>query len=166
MQQPQQPVCVYVITDTQQRFCKIGISDQPDKRLLELQTGCPFPLHIAHQFAATSRHHALAIENAAHRALASDNSSGEWFQVTPTRAYVTIAELMRGNVLIPSDVSRADLATRSPHRPRKSRPKHHPGSLLVACRCGNTRHIWHAKPGARLRCTKCDRTQKVPEIRG
>jgi hypothetical protein len=165
MQQNAAPVFVYVVTDTEQRFCKIGISDRPDNRLSELQVGCPFPLHIAHQFAAPSRAAALALEGAAHRALAADSATGEWFNVTPTRAYVTIAELMRGAVLIPSDVSRADLATRSPHRPRKGR-KHHPGSLFVACRCGHTRHVWHAKPGVRLRCTKCDRVQKIPEIRG
>jgi hypothetical protein len=166
MQQSAAPVFVYVITDTEQRYCKIGISDDVYDRLTKLQTGCPFPLTIAHQFAATSRQHALAIEAAAHRALAAQNSSGEWFRVTPTRAYVTIAELMTGPVHMPSDVARADLATRAPKTSRRPRKDRHRGSVRIVCRCGHAGNVWQPKPGAILTCTNCRAYQVVPKISG
>ncbi len=62
-------------------FCKIGISDDPMKRLATLNTASPFRLFLAHSLTAASRDKASEIEAKAHELAASRRANGEWFDL-------------------------------------------------------------------------------------
>lgn len=39
---------IYFAVNEDLSFCKIGFSENPSKRISEIQTGCPFKLYISH----------------------------------------------------------------------------------------------------------------------
>lgn len=66
---------------------KIGVSKNPNRRLEELSTGCPYPIDIIYKF---SSKRPFALETALHNAystykqnLDGDELSGEWFSLPP-----------------------------------------------------------------------------------
>jgi len=83
---------VYVIASSDSGPSKIGIANNPQKRLRGLQTGSPTPLQI---FATEPiGFAAAAVERAAHKSLSAHRSvgGGEWFNVTPQEAHAAIRD--------------------------------------------------------------------------
>ena len=70
---------LYVIQSGMTGAIKIGRSDDPDKRLLQLQTGCPYPLKIILFMVDGGKH-----ERRAHTAMSRHRTrqvhGGEWFE--------------------------------------------------------------------------------------
>jgi hypothetical protein len=62
---------------------KIGISDNPDKRLSTIRVSCPFPVEYLHSFGPMTRPEALRHENGLHDAYKDNRMQGEWFDVEP-----------------------------------------------------------------------------------
>lgn len=61
--------------------CKVGISDNPDKRVASLSTGSPVPLRVAEVFSFSSRDAAAAMEQRFHASYAAWRLNGEWFDI-------------------------------------------------------------------------------------
>lgn len=78
---------VYIIAEEGADLCKIGITNNPAKRLTILQTGQPRRL-ILH--AAWLTDCSEQVERAAHEALLSRRLSGEWFSVSKEHASFVI----------------------------------------------------------------------------
>jgi hypothetical protein len=62
--------------------CKVGISDKPDKRLRQVQTGSPSKLVIAFAFRIWNRRFAQVFEAAFHAAHEDHRLNGEWFDLS------------------------------------------------------------------------------------
>ncbi|CAN0439140.1 unnamed protein product, partial [Phaeothamnion confervicola] len=60
---------------------KIGISDNPEGRLSQFQTSCPFPIRLLHAEPCESREIAYSDERFIHRHLKEKRLWGEWFDV-------------------------------------------------------------------------------------
>lgn len=75
------PCFVYIFETLGGFFCKIGVSNDPVRRLDAVRTGCPFYLGLAYKFEVPSRRYAEAVESAAHKNLEAHRESGEWFSV-------------------------------------------------------------------------------------
>lgn len=90
---------IYVITGDHNR-CKVGITANPEQRLMDLQTGSPFPLRFA--WIGVPRNETAQIEGDAHQMLDAYKTSGEWFNVTPDAAVGTInaAAQRRGHAIL------------------------------------------------------------------
>lgn len=67
---------VYFMVNNEYSFCKIGFSDNPEKRISEIQTGCPYVLKLHHFVTGTTRD-----EKKQHQKYKHLNSNGEWFFV-------------------------------------------------------------------------------------
>ncbi len=65
---------------------KIGISDDPEKRVRGLQTASPYKLVLMCKVYAHDRAMARAIESMMHADFADRRTSGEWFDITPFHA--------------------------------------------------------------------------------
>ncbi|MBC8664011.1 GIY-YIG nuclease family protein [Vibrio parahaemolyticus] len=79
------PRNVYVINCVSTNFYKIGISNDVDKRMSTLQTGCPFELRlvalIKAEFNDTLGYEIRAIEKFYHKNYEDLNVRGEWFEL-------------------------------------------------------------------------------------
>lgn len=73
------PAYVYFVSDGQ--FVKIGVAQDPQKRLASLQTGNPRELEIINLIPAKSKEDALVIEGTLHEAYCSFKKAGEWFDI-------------------------------------------------------------------------------------
>ena len=82
-----QPKYLYIIKNTvdlynkegqEVFFFKVGISIHPEKRLRQLQTGCPFPLKVYRTYIVNN---AIKCEQKVHNYLEQYHSSGEWFML-------------------------------------------------------------------------------------
>lgn len=69
---------------------KIGMSDNPEGRVKQLQTGNPVELRLLVIFKCDSRAHAFNLEHTLHKLLNSRHISGEWFSVSKSNIYKTI----------------------------------------------------------------------------
>ena len=69
---------IYAIINRHDNVVKIGFSNDPQKRLSQLQTGTVHQLEILMTFAADS-----AVEKEIHDKLSKYRKSGEWFENTP-----------------------------------------------------------------------------------
>ncbi|MFG2629960.1 GIY-YIG nuclease family protein [Streptomyces sp. NPDC048473] len=67
---------VYLIGSPESPLVKIGWSDNPERRLRDLQTGSPVPLQLLALFEGGA-----VIEAALHRQLADKRRHGEWFDL-------------------------------------------------------------------------------------
>lgn len=65
---------VYFMVNFQHKLCKIGFSNNPEKRLKEVQTGCPFELTI-HKVVKGD----IQMERTFHKIYKEYKSNGEWF---------------------------------------------------------------------------------------
>jgi hypothetical protein len=76
------PQYIYLIQKNTESIYKIGISDNPLKRVKQLQTGNSARLHLIKIFPVAN---ARAIEKRLHRLLMFHRCSprGEWFKLTP-----------------------------------------------------------------------------------
>lgn len=74
---------VYVVHSTS-GHCKIGISEQPKKRIKALQaTQGPFEYELIHYWVCGSRKEAAFIERYLHNIFSSCRVNGEWFTLSP-----------------------------------------------------------------------------------
>lgn len=69
---------------------KIGMSDDPEKRIKQLQTGNPQILRIIISIKCNSRKHAFELEKTLHRMLVRNNILNEWFFVKKKSLLETI----------------------------------------------------------------------------
>lgn len=73
---------VYIIApDGMDSPCKVGISDDPYKRVASLSTGSPVRLRVAEVYMFDTRSAALAMEQRFHSSYAEWRMNGEWFDV-------------------------------------------------------------------------------------
>ncbi|KKK73124.1 hypothetical protein LCGC14_2896960, partial [marine sediment metagenome] len=74
--------CVYLFT-TPNGYCKVGIAKDPEKRVRELQCGCPetISFHGATLLRADGMD-PREMERVVHSVLRPYRSSGEWFKIT------------------------------------------------------------------------------------
>jgi hypothetical protein len=70
-------VSVYFVTCREMNSVKIGSSLEPNARLKEIQTGCPFPLKL--EAVLPGGHEE---EHDYHRRFADERLQGEWFKLT------------------------------------------------------------------------------------
>jgi len=61
---------------------KIGSSRDPQHRLRQLQTGCPFRLKLLGTIRCTSDAHAKTVERRAHNIFYKQRRRGEWFRLS------------------------------------------------------------------------------------
>lgn len=61
--------------------CKVGISEDPHKRVLFLATGSPVPLHVAETYWFDTRLEAAAMEKEFHASYSDWRLHGEWFDI-------------------------------------------------------------------------------------
>ena len=69
---------IYLIANREEDFCKIGFSLSPDARLLQLQTGNPYPLELVAVIEGT-----IIEEKELHKKFADFKLEGEWFTFSP-----------------------------------------------------------------------------------
>ena len=72
---------VYLIQCAETAYYKVGIADEPEKRLDILQIGCPYPLSIVLTCRMLRRVGATTAEAQIHRSLNKYNVHGEWFEL-------------------------------------------------------------------------------------
>jgi Meiotically up-regulated gene 113 len=88
--------CIYIIqiilSGGRRGPIKIGISQDPEQRLHDLQKSNPYTLVLFGFFQVGSFAAARTLEASVHAALAAFRLSGEWFSVSPDTARRTIAE--------------------------------------------------------------------------
>ena len=70
--------CVYIIQCNE--FYKVGLSSDHQRRILELQTGNPYKLHLRVCLVYEKRSHAAYVEKWLHENLAENRKRGEWFK--------------------------------------------------------------------------------------
>lgn len=73
---------VYIICDTRNGSngpIKIGVANDPEKRILDLQVGNPYPLILRAKIECSGRKKAYFLESFLHRRFARSRMSGEWF---------------------------------------------------------------------------------------
>lgn len=80
------PVSLYVISEIDGQFIKIGVSQHPVKRLADLQSANARKLQIERTFELRSRNIALTAEARAHEILAHCRAGGEWFKTDANEA--------------------------------------------------------------------------------
>lgn len=80
-----QPTSVYIIECA--GYCKIGVARNPEDRLRSINTGAPVraTLYRTREFPASlvARH----VESHLHRLFRPHRSNGEWFDITPRKAW-------------------------------------------------------------------------------
>ena len=78
---------VYLFRANKHDLFKIGFTDgDPERRLGEVQTGCPYRLSIYAYIDLNGKIDAQVVERAIHRELARCRMSGEWFAISLERA--------------------------------------------------------------------------------
>ncbi len=72
---------------------KVGMSDDPNKRIKQLQTGNPLELRLLLSIKCTSRDHAYNLERTLHTLLSSNNIMNEWFSICKSNLYKAINDI-------------------------------------------------------------------------
>lgn len=67
---------IYLIKNTEESYYKIGVTVNPQKRLSQLQTGCPSKLVIIDTYASDM---AYKVEKVFHNRYSHLKKEGEWF---------------------------------------------------------------------------------------
>lgn len=67
---------VYFVINDKNKICKIGFSLDPQKRLKQIQTGCPYPLRLYRQIEGT-----YELEKQLHKKFQQYKTNGEWFYI-------------------------------------------------------------------------------------
>lgn len=101
---------IYLITCSKTESCKIGYSNNPDNRLIQLQTGNPFPLELTH-----IEEGELDKEREYHKKFKHLRLEGEWFNYNKEiKDYFGIEEYVLiypafWDAIITSNISKSDL---------------------------------------------------------
>lgn len=61
-------------------LAKVGVSGHPEKRIAQLQTGCPLPIGSCYISEFRTRAKALQAEHLVHARLSRNRTCGEWFK--------------------------------------------------------------------------------------
>lgn len=85
---------------------KIGISDNPDKRLKQIQTGYPEKIEIKHLEEFKTRKKTFELERLLHKDFSIYRSHGEWFNMTVKEAinYLTFTIIQYGDSEIEDNI--------------------------------------------------------------
>lgn len=75
--------------------CKVGISDKPEKRLRQVQTGSPHKLIVAFAFLFWDRRMASLVETAFHDCHDESRMQGEWFNMLPHEALRGLVDVVK-----------------------------------------------------------------------
>lgn len=88
---------------------KIGMAGNPQSRLSNLQTSCPFPIDL-YATLNLPRELAAVTEQLAHEAFDSHRMQGEWFDIAPLHAAIGVLDLARDVIreMAPSEIDAAD----------------------------------------------------------
>lgn len=81
---------VYVIEQSGSGFLKVGLADDPARRLHGLQGASPVALELAHSARCASREIAAQVEYRAHTILAQHRARGEWFSCDASAAIAAV----------------------------------------------------------------------------
>ncbi len=84
---------VYIIRQGNTRLFKIGVSNNPQRRLKNLQTGNPHPLKVVLSVPCVGIS-AYEAEALIHRHLGKERVLGEWFEIASDDRVVAIAQSM------------------------------------------------------------------------
>lgn len=68
---------LYIIGNNSQKICKIGVSDNPQKRLKSIQTGCPYKVNILSHYPELG----YDTEKDLHKRFKKYRMQGEWFRI-------------------------------------------------------------------------------------
>jgi len=89
---------IYLITNREKGICKIGFSNNPEKRLLQLQTGNPYKLTLECTIDGS-----IDLERELHEQFKSLSLVGEWFNFTKEiKEYFSITDSANYMVFIDS----------------------------------------------------------------
>ena len=72
---------------------KVGMANNPERRIKELQTGNPVKLRTVLLIECDSRKHALRLEQTLHHMLRGHNILGEWFKPVRSNVFKAINEI-------------------------------------------------------------------------
>lgn len=88
---------VYIIRSGRgnRRPIKIGMADNPKRRIKELQTGNPELLNLVLTMKCNSRKHARLVERTLHNQLEGVNILGEWYQVKENKLFKVLKLLAK-----------------------------------------------------------------------
>ena len=75
------PQKIYIISCAETSFLKIGVANDVNKRLSQLQGGCPFVLSVEYSTKKTKDDIARQVESRAHYILKDSHERGEWFDI-------------------------------------------------------------------------------------
>lgn len=117
---------VYVVTGGP-KHVKIGMSTDVQRRLAEIQTGCPYRVDLLRSWPTRD---ARKIEARAHTLLGKYRAAGEWFGLPAPVAVQAVAALVDG-APIASIVFCANCAH---HKPMQSHPVH--ATIFRCTKCG------------------------------
>lgn len=70
----------FIRTRAKPPMVKIGKANDPQSRMAELQTGCPYNLELIGKIPCKSEAHAFEIEESAHHVFRKFRVRGEWFK--------------------------------------------------------------------------------------
>ena len=88
-------ICTDLGNDDLEGPCKIGITDAPDSRLKQVQTGSPKRLVIAFDFRVWDRKFARRIEASFHAGFGDYRLNGEWFDLHPIDALRGLVDVFK-----------------------------------------------------------------------
>ena len=88
---------------------KIGIAGNPQSRLSNLQTSCPFEIEL-YATLNLPRELAAVTEQLAHEAFESHHLQGEWFDISPLHGAIGVLDLARDVIreMAPDESSAAE----------------------------------------------------------
>lgn len=69
--------CVYAIGNMDEGYVKIGFSTDPENRIKQIQTGCPFEVEVIKMWNGLGRKD----EKKLHKAYSKYQAHGEWFEI-------------------------------------------------------------------------------------
>ena len=100
------PCCVYFMAGTgycEGCYFKIGISDDPKRRLKQIQTSTPFEIKVCSRWRLKSRCKAAELEGILHRVFRDHHSKGEWFYLDDLNDLQKAADLFTDICSLSSD---------------------------------------------------------------
>lgn len=102
------PTFVYIMRCD--RFIKVGISAEIERRLTGLQGANPFKVTLARKYYFDNRQYAAIAERTCHAVFAEARVYGEWFDVPYSVAFPFVTKVVNATKLLPSIHLRQDVA--------------------------------------------------------
>lgn len=81
---------VYIITSD--KYCKVGITNDPYRRLKDISTGCPIKPSL---YFFKRVENAKLIESRTHNVLKQYKTNGEWFEISPEECKETLEYIIK-----------------------------------------------------------------------